>query len=137
MKKIINFGFVLMMLFGLCSCNKKNPPVVQNEVDLAQQKIIDSFNLTRENVRIVAYDHQHEYLKYIVVKYYENGMKEDETVYYFCLADYVFEREAANYASTNANIDKETRTISYKDNFADTGTYAGDLAKIKEAYFIK
>lgn len=140
MKKLICAVFALCMLFSLSSCNKKGgdlPDSQQNPVVLEQKKEIDALGVTEQNKKLVVFTHTNEYVKYIVANYFEDGTKKDETVYLYYISEYCYQQDLPKFANLGITANDDLWLISYSDNNADTGAFAGDYDKLCADYYIK
>lgn len=141
MKKIIALISAFVMLFSFASCQQPAPmpgDVEPTPVEKAQMDIINSLGITQENSRIVAYQSESDYVKYVVV-YYENGVRKDEVTHMFYTHENPFNAAKSEMEGKSevTEIDAEKRYISYWSGYAYHGNYAQDLELIKEDFTIK
>lgn len=141
MKRIIALISAFVMLFSLASCQQPAPKpgdVEMTPVEKAQTDIINSLGITQQDSRIVAYQCESDYVKYVVV-YYENGVKKDEVTHMFYTHENPFNAAKAEMEGKSevTEIDDEKRYISHWSGYAYHGNYAQDLELIKEDFTIK
>ena len=141
MKRIIALISAIVMLLSFASCQQPAPKpgdVEMTPVEKAQTDIINSLGITQKDSRIVAYECQSDYVKYVVV-YYENGIKKDEATHMFSTHENPFNaaKEKMEGKSEVTEIDAEKRYISFWSGNAYYGNYAQDLELIKEDFIIK
>lgn len=140
MKKIIAFISAVFMLFSFASCNNEVQigDTVPDEVEQAQGKIIASLGITQKDSRIVAYQCENDYVKYVVA-YYKNGQKTDESTHMFYTNDNAFNdaKEKMKDKDEVTEISEEKRYITYWSGVAYYATYAEDLELISSEYEIK
>lgn len=141
MKKIIALISAFVMLFSFASCQQPAPKpgdVEMTPVEKAQTDIINSLGITQQDSRIVAYQSESDYVRYVVV-YYENGVRKDEVTHMFYTHENPFNAAKAEMEGKSevTEIDAEKRYISYWSGYAYHGTYAEDLELIKENFTIK
>ena len=145
MKKILLFAVIAAMLFSFASCGESgtkkvdlDPNVSQNDMNLSQQQIIDTFGVSIENSSIVGYKFVEEYLEYIVVKY-DNGKKTSESVHRFYTDPSYFKKAMLEHGENNPAIvnDADKCYIKIASNFANSGNYKTDFEKLDADYSIK
>lgn len=137
MKKLTGIIMALVLVFSMSACGTKPGDMVQSEVSIAQSNIIASLGVTVENERIVAYQNEDTFVRYLVV-YYEGGKKTDEQIHYFFNSPIAYENEKAIIDSpSEIKYDDEKQYINLKGYSVSSESYAEALEKIKNDYFIK
>ena len=138
--------FAVMLVLGtFAGCSGRDvgyeiqdPTATKPEYLNKQSEVIGTFGSTQENVRIVGYKHNPDYYEYIVVKYNEKGIRVWERIYnvYYNLSYYANAKEEYKDAK-NAEFNDEAAIIVLTSQFANTGLYSSDLAKVKEVYKLR
>lgn len=146
MKKLFSILFAVMLVLGtFAGCTSRevdyeiqDATATKPEYLNKQSEIIGTFGSTQENARIVGYKHNPDYYEYIVVKYNEKGIKVWERVYnvYYNLDYYANAKEEFKDAK-NAEFNDEAAVIVFTTQFANTGLYSSDLAKVKTTYTLR
>lgn len=142
MKRIASVLLLLVLLFSVSACGKvKAPDGVVNEAgrELAekQMEVINTFGRTQTDDRIVAYQGENEYLKYVIV-YYEDGVRKEEYTHYLVFGDTAYQRMKAQYADVpEVLIEDETHHIRFRSAEAYGSSYAEDLEIIKANYDLR
>lgn len=149
MKRIICLLMAAAMLIGLCACGNSEQPQsgmigngAQDETSpygVLQSEVIGALGITVENSRIVAMESSDEgYVRYIVVRYNENGEKTGELSYFFCLSDQTFDNMVEeNKDNAAAQVYEGERYLTIPSNLANKGIYAQDLEILKKDYHIR
>lgn len=148
MKRIICLIMAATTLLCFCACGDQQPQggMVghggQDETspyDILQSNVIGTLGITVENSRIVAMKSSPEgYVRYVVVRYNENGEKTGELSYFFCLSDQTFDKLVEeNKDNTAAKVYESERYITIPSNLASKGVYTQDLEILRKDYFIK
>lgn len=139
MKKLISLFWAAAAMLLLCSCTGGNTQgeVEKDPVSEAQTEIIATLGITVENSRIVAYENENNYVKYIVA-YYDNSLKTQEIVHYFYNNNEAFNKDKKSFEGVDgAEIDASKRYIRLASAEANTGSYSTDKAKLAKKYIIK
>ena len=143
MKRIgwILIAFALLLSLGACNWinnpNSGTKQMSESEMAAKQMEVINTFGRTQKDDRIVAFQGENEYLKYVIV-YYENGKRKDEYTHYLVFGDAAYERIKAQYADVpEVLIEDETHHIRFRSAEAAGNSYAEDLEIIKQNYELR
>ena len=143
MKRISCILIMVALLMSLNGCRWINNPgngtteLSQSEMAAKQMEVINTFGRTQTDDRIVAFQGENEYLKYVIV-YYENGVRKEEYTHYLVFGDAAYERIKAQYADVpEVLIEDETHHIRFRSAEAVGSNYAEDLEIIKQNYELR
>ena len=143
MKRIgwILIAFALLLSLGACSWinnpNSGTKQMSESEMAAKQMEVINTFGRTQKDDRIVAFQGENEYLKYVIV-YYANGKRKEEYTHYLVFGDAAYERIKAQYADVpEVLIEDETHHIRFRSAEAAGNSYAEDLEIIKQNYELR
>ncbi len=138
MKKIISlFLIALTLVTALCSCSQGGGKPEEDKYSKAQMEVIESLSVSLKNKQIVGYKGENDHLIYIFVEYDGEGQKLNETTYYFCFNESVYDFMLPDFEKEPEFTQvKEKIYFTFKSNKAISGRYEKDLEKLKTEFNI-
>lgn len=147
MKKILAVLSALAVIISLSACKSKpdgvesgvyDPNVVsQNPTAVKQDDIIaENFGVSIENQRIVGYEGENDYVKYIIIEYDDFGNYRKGQEHFLYHNEDAYKDALHKYGDTVIESDDEALYLSVASGFAGT-KYSDDFKKLDDLYYIK